>query len=227
MFSKKKIRLITSFFVVVFSIVAIIVSDSSPKFSSPFKAPAVTEESEQTTTDEQVMGSSSSEISVSPSVIGESSNNEDSTQEEGLVEFEQTGFKVIKVVDGDTLDVEIDGKIERLRLIGIDTPETVDPRKKVQCFGREASNKAKELLEGRFVSLESDGTQGERDKYKRLLRYVFLPDGANFNLFMIAEGFAHEYTYDQPYKYQAEFKDAERSARENNKGLWNINSCPN
>lgn len=226
MFSKKKIRLIISFFVVVFSIVAIIVSDSSSKFSSPFKAPAVTEELEQTTTDEQIMGSSSSEISVSPPVIGESSNRKDSTQEGGLVEFEQTGFKVVKVVDGDTIDVEIDGKIERLRLIGIDTPETVDPRKKVQCFGREASNKAKEMLLGRFVSLESDETQGERDKYKRLLRYVFLPDGTNFNLFMIAEGYAHEYTYDLPYKYQTDFKQAEKIARENNKGLWNPNVCP-
>ncbi|MEK9176337.1 MAG: thermonuclease family protein, partial [Patescibacteria group bacterium] len=113
----------------------------------------------------------------------------------------------------------------RLRLIGIDTPETVDPRKPVQCFGREASNKAKELLQGQFIFLESDETQGERDKYKRLLRYVFLPDGRNFNLLMISSGYAHEYTYDEPYKYQAEFKQAEIDARSGNKGLWSPETC--
>lgn len=143
-------------------------------------------------------------------------------------EYEQAEegvYKVVKIVDGDTLDVEIDGKIERLRLIGIDTPETVDPRKEVQCFGQEASNKAKELLSGKFVSLESDETQGERDKYKRLLTYVFLPDGTNFNLFMIAEGYAHEYTYSQPYKYQYDFKQAEIDAQNQNKGLWSPSTC--
>ena len=135
-------------------------------------------------------------------------------------------YPVVKVVDGDTIDVNIDGKIERLRLIGIDTPETVDPRKSVQCFGKEASNKAKELLSGQLVSLEADESQGERDKYKRLLRYVFLVNGTNFNLYMISEGFAHEYTYDQPYKYQSEFKQAEIEARNNSKGLWSPETCP-
>ncbi|EKD86586.1 MAG: hypothetical protein ACD_37C00227G0004 [uncultured bacterium] len=129
------------------------------------------------------------------------------------------------MVDGDTIDVLIDNKTERLRLIGIDTPETVDPRKKVQCFGKEASNKSKEMLLGQFVVLESDETQGERDKYKRLLRYVFLPDGTNFNLYMIAEGYAHEYTYNDPYKYQFDFKEAQRLAIENEKGLWSSSTC--
>ena len=63
------------------------------------------------------------------------------------------------MVDGDTIDVSIDGKVKRLRLIGINTPETVDPRKLVECFGVEASNKAKSLLIGKKVSLESDGSQ--------------------------------------------------------------------
>ncbi len=133
--------------------------------------------------------------------------------------------KVINVIDGDTLDVEIDGKTERLRLIGIDTPETVDPRKPVQCFGIEASNKAKEVLSNKTVFLESDPTQGERDKYNRLLRYIFLDDGMNFNKLMISEGYAHEYTYNLPYKYQAEFKQAEKEARENERGLWADDAC--
>lgn len=133
---------------------------------------------------------------------------------------------VASVVDGDTLKVAIDGKEETLRLIGMNTPETVDPRRPVQCFGREASNKAKELLSGKKINLEADPTQGERDKYGRLLRYVFLEDGTNFNQLMIAQGYAHEYTYDSnPYKYQKEFKEAEKAARADQKGLWSKDTC--
>lgn len=134
-------------------------------------------------------------------------------------------YDVIKVVDGDTLSVDINGKIEKLRLIGMDTPETVDPRKPVQCFGKEASNKAKELLDGKRVRLESDPTQDDRDKYDRLLRYVILEDGTNFNEMMIREGYAHEYTYKDPYKYWLDFKNAEKEARTNQRGLWAENTC--
>ncbi len=147
------------------------------------------------------------------------------TQEQKEVVVEKL-YKVETVVDGDTIKVDMDGKSETLRLIGIDTPETVDPRKPVQCFGEEASKKAKETLTGKTVRLEADPTQGERDKYQRLLRYVYLEDGISFNKWMIDEGYAHEYTYQSnPYKYQADFKDAERSARENKKGLWNETTC--
>jgi len=133
--------------------------------------------------------------------------------------------KVIRVVDGDTIKVLIGNKEDTVRLIGIDTPETVDPRKPVQCFGIEASNKAKEVLTGKTVTLESDPTQGDRDKYQRLLRYVFLND-LNFNKFMISSGYAHEYTYrNNPYKYMEEFKVAEKEARQNKKGLWADNVC--
>lgn len=129
-------------------------------------------------------------------------------------------YSVVKVVDGDTVDVSIDGKTERLRLIGINTPETVDPRKPVECFGVEASNKAKSILSGKKVILESESSQGERDKYDRLLRYVFLEDGTNFNLSMIKEGYAYEYTFDVPYKYQTEFKKAQKDAQNGKVGLW-------
>lgn len=135
-------------------------------------------------------------------------------------------YLVTKVVDGDTIAVNLNGKIETLRLIGIDTPETVDPRKPVQCFGHEASDKAKEVLGGQAIYLEADPSQGERDKYNRLLRYVFLQDGTNFNQMMIAQGFAHEYTYgSKPYKYQLDFKNAQNAARVANLGLWNPNAC--
>lgn len=134
--------------------------------------------------------------------------------------------KVIKVIDGDTIQVNIDGKTETIRLIGIDSPETVDPRKPVQCFGKEASNKAKEMLSRKDVILEADATQGERDKYDRLLRYIYLEDGTNINMLMIRDGYAHEYTYQSnPYKYQSEFISAEQSARDEKKGLWADNVC--
>jgi micrococcal nuclease len=131
----------------------------------------------------------------------------------------------VKVVDGDTIDVLMNGEKFRVRLIGINTPESVDPRRPVQCFGKEASSKAKEILNGKSVFLEADPTQTDRDKYDRLLRYVFLEDGTNFNKFMVSEGYAYEYTYDVPYKYQKEFKAAQKAAESLKKGLWAEDTC--
>lgn len=136
-----------------------------------------------------------------------------------------TLYRVARVVDGDTIDVDVEGAPVRLRLIGIDTPETVDPRKPVECFGREASARAKELLKDGLVRVETDPTQGRFDEYGRTLAYVYFPDGTSFNNEMIAEGYAHEYTFRYPYKYQTEFKAAERSAREAGVGLWASGVC--
>lgn len=160
-----------------------------------------------------------------PSVVTEQSPAEPITPIPKQEEPQKTLYSVVKVVDGDTLAVEIDGKQEVLRLIGINTPETVDPRKPVECFGKEASNKAKEILTGKKVSLESDPTQGELDKYNRLLRYVYLEDGTNFNKMMIEEGYAYEHTYNTPYKYQSDFKDAQKKAESEKKGLWRDDAC--
>lgn len=134
-------------------------------------------------------------------------------------------YLVVRVVDGDTIKVDINGTIETLRLIGIDTPESVHPTKPVECFGITASNKAKSMLNGQKVLLEADLTQGERGKYGRLLRYVFLEDGTNFNKFMIEEGYAYEYTYNLPYKYQSDFKQVQENAKKNGKGLWADGAC--
>lgn len=134
--------------------------------------------------------------------------------------------RVLRVIDGDTIEVSLNNEKETVRLIGIDSPEVLDERKPVQCFGKEASKKAKETLNGRAVILEGDSTQENRDKYGRLLRYVFLENGINFNRFMLSGGYALEYTYNSnPYKYQLEFKEAEGKARENKKGLWADNVC--
>jgi micrococcal nuclease len=140
-------------------------------------------------------------------------------------------YPVAKVVDGDTIDVLVGSSTVRVRLIGLDTPEVVDPRKPVQCFGKEASEKMKEIFESSPARLEIDSSQGMYDKYARLLAYVFVPDetnkpeGALVNRYMIAEGYGHEYTYDIPYKYMDDFKSAEREAREKQKGLWASGVC--
>jgi micrococcal nuclease len=129
---------------------------------------------------------------------------------------------VARVVDGDTIKLSTG---ETLRLIGVDTPETVDPRAPVQCFGREASARAHALLDGASVRLEYDPTQGRYDRYGRTLAYVWLADGRLFNETIIAEGYAHEYTYAIPYRYRDRFRAAERAAREASRGLWSPTTC--
>lgn len=138
----------------------------------------------------------------------------------------QEGLTVVKVQDGDTFVVDINGQEETVRMLGLDTPETKDPRKPVQCFGLEASNWTKQRLAGRRVRLESDPSQGERDRYNRLLMYVWRDDGLFINQTLIADGFAHEYTYQsKPYKYQSDFQQAEQQARTESRGLWSVAAC--
>jgi micrococcal nuclease len=133
-------------------------------------------------------------------------------------------YKVANVVDGDTIDIDMDGKTQRIRLIGVNTPETVHPEKAVECFGEEASKYTKSKLTGKEVEIETDDSQDKYDKYNRLLAYVFL-DGENFNEALIKNGYAYEYTYNVPYKYQKAFKEAQKYAEENNVGLWAPNAC--
>ena len=134
-------------------------------------------------------------------------------------------YEVKKVDDGDTLQIFRYGRSEKVRFIGIDTPETVDPRKPVQCFGKEASAKTKQLLTGKTIRIEFDPVVGERDKYDRLLAYVWLGNEL-INLTLLREGYAHEYTYrSQAYKYQSDFKQAEAGARQSEVGLWSPQTC--
>ena len=134
-------------------------------------------------------------------------------------------YKVTKVTDGDTLHILINGIDEKVRLIGINTPETVDPRKSVECFGKEAAKRMEELAGGKIVYLEYDSTQSARDTYGRILAYVYLEDGEMINRKMIAEGYAYEYTYLTPYKYQKEFRELQTFARISHYGLWAPESC--
>lgn len=134
-------------------------------------------------------------------------------------------FPVTSVTDGDTIRVNINGKSTRVRLIGIDTPEVTDPRKPVQCFGGEASRRAHELMDGTQVWLEYDPSQSRRDRYGRTLAYVWLTDSILVNETLVSEGFAHEYTYEDQYKYRDAFRGAEEAARTAERGLWNPSTC--
>lgn len=134
-------------------------------------------------------------------------------------------YPVDHVIDGDTLIVDLGEARETVRLIGIDAPETGDGRTQLECFGREAQGEARRLLGGRRVRLATDPSQDTRDRYDRLLAYVWLEDGTFVNLAMVETGYAFEYTYDLPYRYQRELRDAEARARETGAGLWAPGAC--
>jgi len=123
----------------------------------------------------------------------------------------------IRAVDGDTIIVNIAGVKERVRLIGVDTPETKHPRKPVQHFGKEAYNFTWRMAEGKKVRLEFD--QNQRDKYKRLLAYVYLENGTFLNAEIVKQGYGHAYTK-FPFKYMQEFGIYEKEARIRKRGLW-------
>ena len=127
-------------------------------------------------------------------------------------------YTVVETVDGDTIKVKMGNKIETVRFIGMDTPETHDPRKAVQCFGQQASDNTKELLLNKQVRLESDPNDSDRDKYKRLLRYVYIGDEL-INAKLIHDGYAFAYTV-FPFTKLDEFRALEADARANNRGLW-------
>lgn len=128
-------------------------------------------------------------------------------------------YRVTEVFDGDTISVDMNGKREKIRMIGVDTPETHDPRKAVQCFGQRASEFTTKLLLGKEIRLEADPTNQNRDRYDRLLRYVYLPDGTLVNAAIISRGYGFAYT-SFPFQKIDEFKELQRDAQEQNLGLW-------
>lgn len=136
--------------------------------------------------------------------------------------LDKVSVTVHSVADGDTLTVEFtNGKKEKVRLLLVDTPETVHPTKKEQPFGRDASNYTKRILKkGKKVTLEIG--QPERDRYDRLLGYIWV-DGVNLNQTLIEKGFARVAYINPPnIKYLADFKAAEKAAKEKKVGIWSI-----
>lgn len=128
-------------------------------------------------------------------------------------------YPVVHINDGDTIIVRTATGEETVRLLGIDTPEVKDPRKPVQCFGQAASNHTHARLDGQSVRLEPDPEDTDRDKYGRLLRYVYLPDGTLYNAELVRDGYAFAYTV-FPITKLDEFRALEADARAHNRGLW-------
>jgi micrococcal nuclease len=127
----------------------------------------------------------------------------------------------VRVVDGDTIVVDRGRGDERLRYIGIDTPESVKPASPIEFMAREASAANAALVEGREVVLEVDVS--DRDRYDRLLRNVWLRDGDAWvfvNLELVRQGFAQVATYPPDVRWRDDLADAQRAAREAGDGLW-------
>lgn len=129
--------------------------------------------------------------------------------------------RVTRVVDGDTLVIEIDGREDRVRYIGVDTPETVAPGRPVECYGREASARNKELVEGKTIRLVRDVS--DRDRFDRLLRYVYVGD-TFVNAELIRGGYATVATFPPDVREIDRLRGIEREAREARRGLWG--ACP-
>ncbi|MDB5169801.1 MAG: hypothetical protein JWN82_197 [Candidatus Saccharibacteria bacterium] len=139
-----------------------------------------------------------------------------------LAEVNQPGmYTVTNYVDGDTIAVDMDGKTEKVRFIGIDTPETHKPNTPVQCYGPAAAAHTKTVIAraGGTVRLAADPLGTNRDRYDRLLRYVYLPDGTLVNELNIREGYAFYYPY-FPFTKKPAFAAAQAEAQKANRGLW-------
>ncbi len=135
-------------------------------------------------------------------------------------------YSVVRVIDGDTVVLLMDGKETKVRLIGVDTPETVHPSKPVEAYGKEASRFTENLLKGEAVYLDYEAGPSKLDKYGRLLAYLYrAPDGLFINLEIVRQGYGHAYTK-FPFKDMEVFRHYERRAREAEKGLWAVEVLP-
>ncbi len=133
-------------------------------------------------------------------------------------------YDVAYVVDGDTFAVKAGSKQIRVRVLGVNAPETVDPRRPVGCYGPEASAEAHALLDGRSVRFGFSPARELTDKYGRYLAYVYRDDGLFVNEALLRGGYAREYTVGRPYSMQKEFRALESEARMKKAGLWS--ACP-
>lgn len=143
------------------------------------------------------------------------------------LELDAQAYAVTHVRDGDTIEVGQGGRSVPVRLIGINSPESADPRRPVQCFGQESATYMRALVEGEAVYLAADPSQSRVDSYGRRLAYVWLEDGRLVNRVLLSDGYANEYTYDHtnPYRLRAAFREARDDARDAERGLWAPETC--
>jgi micrococcal nuclease len=142
----------------------------------------------------------------------------------------ESGWKVERVVDGDTIVVRRGGADERVRFAGVDTPETVKANTPVQCYGPEASRATHGLLDNQPVLLESDPTQPTYDQYGRRLAHVWTVDAEGtqkmlVSWYLVRNGFAHARTYGSPTSWTSEYNAAQKTARGEGLGFWNSATC--
>ncbi len=128
-------------------------------------------------------------------------------------------YSINHFIDGDTIAVDMNGQVETVRFIGVDTPETHKPNTPVQCYGPAAAAYTKNTIGGQRVRLVSDSLSTNRDRYNRLLRYVYLPDGRLVNELLIQNGYGFYYPY-FPFTKATQFAADEQAAMAANKGLW-------
>ncbi|MBP9710568.1 thermonuclease family protein [Patescibacteria group bacterium] len=139
-----------------------------------------------------------------------------------------TNATVVHVADGDTLEARMDGASStiKVRFLGVNTPETVDPRRAVECFGKEASAFTKQLLQGKRILLKEDPQADNIDKYGRSLRNIFLEDGTDVNALLVKEGYAYAYvSFPQDKRRKAELKRLQEEAKLAKRGLWKLDTC--
>ena len=141
--------------------------------------------------------------------------------EQGVMTTQPGLYSINHYIDGDTISVNMNGQKQEVRFIGIDTPETHKPNTPVQCYGPAAAAYTQSRIKaaGGKVRLVSDSLSTDRDRYDRLLRYVYLPDGTNLNQQLVANGYAFYYPY-FPFSKSAAFNKDEQAAMAAHKGLW-------
>ncbi len=132
-------------------------------------------------------------------------------------------YLVEQVIDGDTIRVNMANKSELIRLVGIDTPETNHPNKQVQCFGKAATDFLAARIDGQKVRLIADTSSTNKDRYDRLLRYVYLKDGTDVNAEIVKQGYGFAFTA-FPLSRLDEFRGYESLAKAEGRGLWS--ECP-
>ena len=163
--------------------------------------------------------------------IGITATNQDVENHNNQVQVkdDKTNAQVIKVADGDTITVVLDSEPDKeykVRFLGVNTPETVDPRKPVECFGKQASDYTKSQLQDARILLKADPEADEIDKYGRILRNVYLEDGTDFCAKLIQMGYAYAYTtFPMNEQRKTELRVLEREAKEAGIGLWSDDAC--
>ena len=151
-----------------------------------------------------------------PPFVGSSESSEAASQSAAEMR------RVLRVIDGDTIVLSPN---EKVRLIGVDTPETVHPNKVVECFGKDAKEFTRAAVHGKMVRVvldEANALRKHKDRYGRTLGYLYTEDGMLLNAELIRRGYAHAYTR-FPFRYIVEFREMERQARREAAGLWS--SC--